>query len=217
MKNFYLQASRGFTLIELLVTMAIFINVITIATGALYSAQAVNTRLEQTQVVLDGVNLATEVIVRDIRYGSNFYCDNSPSVPSPVPTLRKSCPFGTGGGNILVFKPTTALAGTTNQNADRVAYYLSNGILYKNEYPSGGPVRTYQITASNVAVGTLAFYATGLNSSFGSPSVDYGSVSDTNQPLITLVISGVTIPQKKSTPAVAFSLQTSASSRTLDR
>jgi prepilin-type N-terminal cleavage/methylation domain-containing protein len=33
---------RGFTLVELLVTMAIFISVITIATGALYSAQAVN-------------------------------------------------------------------------------------------------------------------------------------------------------------------------------
>ncbi len=217
MKKMYHKLRKGFTLIELLVTMAIFINVITIATGALYSAQAVNTRLEQTQTVLDGVNLATEVIVRDIRYGSNFYCDNSSSVPLPVPTLRKSCPYSAGGGNVLVFKPTTALAGTTNQNADRVAYYLSNGVLYKNEYPSGGTMRTYQVTASNVSIGTLAFYATGLNSSLGTPSVDYGSLSDNNQPLITLVISGVTIPQKRSVQPVTFSLQTSASSRTLDK
>jgi type II secretory pathway pseudopilin PulG len=209
--------TKGFTLIELLVTMAIFINVITIATGALYSAQAVNTRLEQTQTVLDGVNLATEVIVRDIRYGSNFYCDNSLSVPTPVPTLRKSCPYSTGGGNVLIFKPTTALSGTTDQSLDRVAYYLSNGILYKNEYPSGGVVKTYQITASDVSIGTLAFYATGLNSSLGLPSVDYASTADNNQPLITLIISGVTIPQKKSVQPVTFSLETSASSRTLDK
>lgn len=217
MIQFHHQLKRGFTLIELMVTMAIFLNVITIATGALYSAQAVNSRLEQTQTVLDGVNLATEVIVRDIRYGSNFYCDSSPSIPTPIPTLRKSCPYNTGGGNILVFKPTVALAGTTDSNLDRVAYYLSNGVLYKDEYPSGGTMKTYQITASNVSIGTLAFYATGLNSSIGAPSVDYASVSDLNQPLITLVISGVTIPQKKSVQPVTFSLQTSASSRTLDR
>lgn len=217
MKKNSFKFIKGFTLIELLVTMAIFINVITIATGALYSAQAVNTRLEQTQTVLDGVNLATEVIVRDIRYGSNFYCDNSLSVPTPVPTLRKSCPYASGGGNILVFKPTTPLVGSTDPTADRVAYYLSNGILYKNEYPSGGTMKTYQITASNVSIGTLAFYATGLNSSLGSPSVDYASTADNNQPLITLIISGVTIPQKKSVQPVTFSLETSASSRTLDK
>jgi prepilin-type N-terminal cleavage/methylation domain-containing protein len=209
--------TRGFTLIELMVTMAVFLNVIVIATGALYSAQAVNTRLEQTQTVLDGVNLATEVIVRDIRYGSYFYCDTSLSVPIPVPMLRKSCPYSSGGGNILVFKPTSALSGTTDQTQDRVAYYLSNGVLYKNEYPYGGTVRTYQITASDVSIGTLAFYATGLNSSLGDPSVDYASVSDLNQPLITIIISGVTIPQKKSVLPVTFSLETSASSRTLDK
>lgn len=209
--------THGFTLIELMVTMAIFINVVTIATGALYSAQAVNTRLEQTQTVLDGVNLATEVIVRDIRYGSNFYCDNNASVPTPVPTLRKSCTYATGGGNILVFKPTSALSGTTNANQDRVAYYLSSGVLYKNEYPSGGAMRTYQITASDVSIGRLAFYATGLNSSLGDPSIDYGSVSDTNQPLITLIMSGVTIPKKKTVQPVTFSIETSASSRTLDK
>lgn len=217
MKKFPFISTQGFTLIELLVTMAIFINVITIATGALYSAQAVNSRLEQTQTVLDGVNLATEVIVRDIRYGANFYCDNVLSVPTPIPLLRKSCPYSSGGGNIIVFQPTTPLAGTTDPTSDRVAYYLSNGILYKNEYPSGGTVKTYQITASNVSIGTLAFYATGLNSSLGSPTVDYASVSDDNQPLITLIISGVTIPQKKSVQPVTFSLETSASSRILDK
>ncbi len=202
---------RGFTLIELLVTMAIFISVMTIATGALFSAQVVNTRLEQTQSILDGVNLATEVIIRDIRYGSRFYCDTA--IPTPMTTLRKGCDYPSGG-TVLIFRPTVALNGTTNLNLDRVAYYLSNGILYKDEYPYGGTVKTFQITSSDVNITTLSFYGDGLHSTTGT--ADYAGASDNNQPLITMVISGVTIPRKKTIPAVTFSVQTSGSSRALD-
>lgn len=202
---------QGFTLIELMVTMAIFISVMTIAVGALFSAQVVNTRLEQTQAILDGVNLATEVIVRDIRYGSNFYCDTS--IPFPMTAVRKGCIYP-AVGNVLIFRPTLSLAGSTNETLDRVAYYLSNGVLYKDEYPYGGTTRTYQITSTDVNIQTLAFYATGLNSTTGSS--DYASLSDYNQPLITMVISGVTIPTKKTVQPVTFSVQTSGSSRALD-
>jgi prepilin-type N-terminal cleavage/methylation domain-containing protein len=206
-----LTSPRGFTLIELIVSMAIFITVITIATGALFSAQVVNTRLEQTQTVLDGVNLATEVIVRDMRYGSDFYCDTA--IPQPVPSVRKPCAYPTGG-TVLLFKPTNILSGSTDHTLDRVAYYLSNGVLFKNEYPSGGVVRTSQITSSDVKIQTLSFYATGINSTTGSR--DYVGASDYNQPLITMVISGVTIPRKVRDLPVTFSVQTSGSSRSLD-
>jgi prepilin-type N-terminal cleavage/methylation domain-containing protein len=202
---------RGFTLVELLVTMAIFISVITIATGALYSAQAVNTRLEQTQAVLDGVNLATEIIVRDIRYGSNFYC--ATSIPLPMTALRKECSYPTGG-TVLIFRPTIPLEGTTDHRLDRVAYYLSSGVLYKDEYPYGGTKRTMQVTSSDVNIQTLAFYANGVNST--TATNDYGGITDYNQPLVTMVISGVTIPRKVTTQAVNFSVQTSGSSRSLD-
>lgn len=211
MSNLKLSSLRGFTLVELMVTMAIFISVITIATGALFSTQVVNTRLEQTQTILDGVNLATEVIVRDIRYGSNFYCDTA--IPFPMTSQRKGC-VHPSGGTVLIFRPTIAIPGTTNASLDRVAYYLSNGILYKNEYPYGGTMRTYQITSSDVDIKTLSFYATGLNSTTGAS--DYAGISDNNQPLITMVISGVTIPRKKTIPPVTFSVQTSGSSRALD-
>ncbi len=211
MRHKHTSHLQGFTLIELMVTMAIFISVMTIAVGALFSAQVVNTRLEQTQAILDGVNLATEVIVRDIRYGSNFYCDTA--IPFPMTTLRKGCIYPSGG-TVLIFRPTLALTGSTNQTLDRVAYYLSNGVLYKDEYPYGGTMRTYQITATDVNIQNLAFYATGLNSTTGTS--DYASVSDYNQPLITMVISGVTIPTKKTVQPVTFSVQTSGSSRALD-
>lgn len=203
---------RGFTLIELLVTMGVFTLVIVIASGALFSAQAINTRLEQTQTILDGMNLTTELVVRDIRYGSNFYCSSGSSVPTPVPTTRQDCPYSTGGGggSVLVFRPTLALSGSSDPTQDRVAYYVNNGTLYKNEYPSGGAVRTYQITTTDVNVSSLKFYAKGTKNS-GDASADY------NQPVITIAISGRTIPTKRTVQPITFNIETTASTRTLDQ
>jgi prepilin-type N-terminal cleavage/methylation domain-containing protein len=202
---------KGFTLIELLVTAALFSVILSIAVGALLSAQLVNTKLEQTQTVLDGVNLVTEVMVRDIRYGSYYYCDTS----EPSGTLiRKSCPYtGGAGATVLTFKPTVALVGTTDPTKDRVSYYLKENAIYKNEYPYGNIMRSYQITSSEVKINTLGFYSVGVNSVLGNN--DVGNASDLDQPLFMIVISGATIPKKKRAP-VTFSVQTSTASRMLD-
>lgn len=201
---------RGFTLIELLVTMAIFITVITIATGALFSAQAVNVRLEQTQVILDEVNMAIETMVRDIRYGTTFYCDTTPPDLS-VPTSRRSCAYSSGGGTVLVFRPVTMLPGSLEQAGDRIVYYVSDGILYKKEYPSGGEARVSQMTSSSIDINKLTFFVTGAY----PREVEEGDV-DNNQPITTIVLSGMTVPLRTSIPPVFFSVQTSASSREID-
>lgn len=203
--------TRGFTLVELMVTIAIFITVITVATGALFSAQAVNVHLEQSQIILDEVNVAMELMVRDVRYGTTFYCDTT--LPSPVPTMRKSCAYPNGGG-VLIFRPAVSLVGSTNPLNDRVAYYVSNGVLYKNEYPSGGDMTTSQLTSSSVNVSSLTFFTVGANSKSGTN--DFSSRSDNNQPLVTIVLSGVTVPLKKNTLPVSFSIQSSASARDID-
>ena len=197
-------STPGFTLIELLVTMAVFLSVITIATGALFSSQVVNTRLEQTQAILDGVNLATEIIVRDIRYGSLFYC--STSVPNPITASRQECSYPVRG-TVLVFRPAVGLPGSLDARQDRVAYYISNGVLYKDEYPYGSAMRTKQVTSSDVSIQNLSFYSTGLQNT---------SDNDFDQPVITMVLSGVTIPKKVSIQPVSFTVQTSATSRMLD-
>lgn len=200
---------KGFTLIELLVTMAVFTLVITLAIGALFAAQSVNTRLEQTQAILDGINLSTELIVRDIRYGSNFYCATGSSVPTPLPTTRQDCLYP-GGGTILIFRPTLALSGSSNPSLDRVAYYISNGILYKNEYPGGVFSQTYQITTRDVSISGLKFFAKGTRNSLDASS-------DYNQPVITMAVAGATIPTKKTIQPVRFTIETTASTRTLDQ
>ncbi len=202
-----LQNPRGFTLVELLISMVIFTSVITIATGALFSAQTINTRLEQTQLILDGVNLAVEVMARDIRYGSEFHCDTV--IPaSSIPMTRTSCPYA-NGGTVIILRPSVVLSGSNDQASDRIMYYLSNGIVYKDEYKEGviGNKITYQVTPTDVNITTLAFYVT------GSENTSAGNIV---QPLVTLVLSGVTVPGKTKVTPVQFTIQTSVSARALD-
>lgn len=200
-----IKTVKGFTLVELLVSTAIFILVVTLSTGALFSAQALNVRLQQTQTVLDSVNLAVEIMVRDIRYGTNFYCD---TVVQNVQG-KKDCSYSNGvGGNVLIFTPPVGLTGTTDATLDRIIYFVSNGALYKNEYPYGASPRlNIQITPTDVSLNPITFYVRGSNT---PASLDY------NQPVITLLVSGVTIPIKSTIDPVTFNVQTTISSRTID-
>jgi prepilin-type N-terminal cleavage/methylation domain-containing protein len=199
-KDFFL---RGFTLVELMVTMAIFTSVITIATGALFSAQAVNTKLQETQTILDEVTLSIEVMSRDIRYGSSFYCTNNPTDQAGLAlSARRDCPYPTGYGAVM-FKPAMGLRTTTDQTKDRVVYYLSAGVLYKTEYPYGSSPVTYQMTSQDIHIDTLSFYV-------------YGSATDADQPVVTISISGTTIPSRKNVQPIPFSVQLSVSERGID-
>lgn len=202
------RALRGFTLIELLVTFALFTTIITIATGALFSAQAINVRLEQTQTIFDGVHLSLETMSRDIRYGTDFYCDTT--VPAVVPLVRHDCSYADGGGTVLIFKPTATLS-----SSDRVAYYIQDGGLYKNEYSNSILVDTYRITPVDAVIDSLAFYVRGAQSSSGLQ--DVANAVDYEQPLITVSLSGATNPTRPNTPPVRFSVQTSVSTRGVDK
>jgi prepilin-type N-terminal cleavage/methylation domain-containing protein len=224
MSTFFLKknmSTKGFTLVELLVSSAIFSTVLIISIGALFSAQAINTRLQETQIILDGVNLATEVMARDIRYGSDFHCEAAfPLVHAT--SSRIGCDYPGSPGTVLVFKPAVRLSGTTDYTQDRVAYSVQDvtysgvtrGVIIKVEYPFGAQARTYQVTPSDVNIRSLIFFVKGANSSNGA--IDVASAFDYDQPTVTLSISGITVPSKTTVPAVEFSLQTSVTSRGLD-
>ena len=192
---------NGFSLIELLIAVSIFSIISVIAMGALYSVQNVNTRTQQTQMILDGMNLSMEEMVRDIRYGDIFNCGTDSSNLSLV-TIRNDCNVSVTLGNVLVFKPS----GSASDN-DRIAYYLSNdGHIMRW---SSSTATNSQVTAGDVNIKTLHFFVE-----------DTGSVQDSTpdyeQPLITIIVSGVTVPPKSSVLPVKFNLQTSVSARRLD-
>lgn len=237
----FLEMRRGFTLVELLVSSAIFSSILIISIGSLFTAQAVNSRLQESQVILEGVNLASEVIARDLRYSSDIHCDNT-AVPEATHDIsglvyitegaqgpasirysdRLHCPFPTGG-DVVVFKPISPLVGTTNAAFDRISYYLkvstlpnnaTSGSIIRREFPSGGTSREYQITPTDVNITQFSVFAKGVNTALGAS--DVGGATDFNQPLVSFSVSGITMPVDPKTEPVPFSLQTSVSPRGLD-
>lgn len=201
---------KAFTLVELLVVLGLFSSVATLSLGALFNAQAINGRLQETQSILDNINLSSQTIIRDIRFGSHFNCAAElPYTLLEVPMIRKDCAFDTSGGGVLIFRSADA-----SDDRDRVAYYIRKGILYKEEYPFGGASSTLQMTADDVVINDLTFYVSGAYTSDGSN--DYLGQSDLRQPLVTILISGNTKPRNAVVSPTSFSLQTSVSSRDLD-
>lgn len=216
----------GFTLVELIVSTALFVSVITIAVGALFTAQNVNSRLQATHIILDGMSLSFELMSREIRYGSVLYCGSN-TLPFPLTSVlyRTSCKFdatdvvGSPGGTTLVFRPVDAVLAN-----DRIGFYLSNGKIYKWEYTSGivGPAR--QITSDDIVVDSMRFFVTGANTTaqaISNGNIENGSagVTDVFQPVVTVLITG-SITSKASDnrqgQKIKFQLQTTVTPRGLD-
>lgn len=200
---------QGFTLVELLVVLGLFSSIATLSLGALFNAQSVNARLQETQAILDNINLSSQTLTRDIRFGSDFYCAQSLPVPALIPTVRKNCVFGVSQGSVLIFKASDA-----EGDLDRIAYYVSNGVLYKNIYQHLATTSVLQMTSDDVAITSLTFNVSGAQTSTGIK--DEAGAIDYQQPLIKVLISGVTRPVKASTPPATFNLETAVSAREID-
>ena len=202
---------QGFTLVELLVVLGLFSSIATLSLGALFNAQAINGRLQETQSVLDNINLSAQTITRDIRFGTDFYCGIAlPTGSGIVPTTRRNCRYiDSIPGKVLIFTPADAV------NAlDRVAYYVNNGVLYKDTYLVSGSSTTEQMTTNDVTINTLIFYVEGAQTSDGSN--DYLDATDVKQPLVTMFLSGVTKPTRAAALATPFNFETAVSASELD-
>lgn len=218
MKTFFLHNKKiqGFTLVEMLIVLGLFSFIMTLATGVLYTTQAINVKLQETQSVLDNVNLSMDAMSREIRYGTNFHCAST--LQEAESSLRKSCSYYNNGGKFLFFKPNDAM-----HDEDRVAYYASTtqdgDVILKDEYfGSGGAFSNrYQITANDAKIKSLVFYVVGANTTSGSSTMDVGSVRDYVQPLVTMDLSGETKPITSSASSTKFIIQLTVSSRALDK
>jgi prepilin-type N-terminal cleavage/methylation domain-containing protein len=203
----YNNAIKGFSLVEILVVLGLFSSIATLSLGALFNAQAINSHLQETQSILDNVNLSVQTITRDIRFGSNFACITSPpgyGIPYYVSEMPHNCTYANGvPGDVIGFK--SADAATTT---DRVAYYVDNGVLYKKEfYQNPASTTILQMTSNDVTIKALTFYVEGAEP---SASNDY------KQPLVIMLISGATKPSSITTPPVEFNLEMAMSGREPD-
>lgn len=201
----------GFTLVEILVVLGLFSAISTLGLGSLFNAQAINKRLQETQSILDNINLSSQTITREIRFGSNFYATTSlPANGTPAPITRRNCLYSLGiPCTVLFFTPADAV-----NSRDRVAYYVATGTLYKTTYPWGGASSTEQMTADDVTIRSLFFYLQGAQTSDGSND-DFGA-SDYEQPFITYLLFGTTRPMTISATSTRFNFETGITPRDLD-
>lgn len=214
---------RGFTLVELIVAVGLFATVSVIAVGALFQAQSINAKMQQTHIMLDGINLSIESITRDIRYGRQFHCTNHSDtemlgnldIDLTGYRLRNNCLYtpdsGSSGGNTLVLGQSGANAGTN----DRYIYYLYNGRIMKWEGDHLTGTST-PITSDDVEIEYLKFFVSGAESTSFDQNLTGVAEVTPEQPVITVVIVGVTKPIKIGIQKVYFKLQTTVIPREID-
>ncbi len=207
----------GFTLVELMVSSAIFVTVASLAMEALFAMQASYVKIDGLRSVMDGLNTSFDLITRDVRYGSVFFCGNN--IEDTYRSFRKSCPF-TGadgdGGTALMFKPSTAASFT-----ERRGYFLYGKKVYEYSLDQYGATSTVPITGDDVFVDSLRFFVTGANTTQAAIDAGNGenspsSLPDNLQPVITMVMAGRSGTRSKTAKNAYFQMETTITPRRAD-
>lgn len=141
----------GFTLIELLVAMALFLAVVTVASGSFIQSLRIQRNLVALMAANDSASLTLEQIAREMRTSSAFGTKNGSDIASDV-----------------FF---------TNAEGVSAAYELLDGGIVRSYYNKDNKKITNKITADNVQVNYLKFVLfpfpcpqpTGLLSSLNCP------------------------------------------------
>ena len=191
----------GFTLVELMVATTLFTIIMVMGVGSLVISSNSAKSAQKLRISVDNVNFAMESIARDLRMGTNYYCntDDYYSLTSDTPR-EADCK---DSGNVVEFNsPVVQSTGETH----RIAYFKSkrpDGVSYtlkRCELATG----CADIVSSDVDVKELKFYVNG------------SSPLDKIQPMAQILIKGtVTIKNKNLTKS--FSLQTMASQRSAEK
>ncbi len=208
-KDSFIKKNKGFTLVEMLVAIAVFMSVMVISVGALFTVINTNKKNEAIKTVVDNVSFALDSISRDMRTGTHYGC----SADSNSFTQNTDC---TSGGTGIVYTATPSLDALGNLVPGDVIYYkfvpssmLSAGDgniqmcdATKSNFNCAQTGAWQSLTAptSTVNITSMKFYV--YNS---DPSIDAGT-----QPRVLITLQG-SVESKIGN--VTFALQTTISQR----
>ena len=170
---------KGFTIIELMVSLTIFIIIMMISMGSILGIFAANRKSRSQRAVMNNLNLALESMSKEMRYGENYHCGGG-SI-----TLPQNCAEG-----------DTLLSFFSSENK-QITYRLNNNAIEKEVDNAG----FLPITAPEVVIENLTFYALGAG-------------ADTSQPKVLIRIKGYAGVANKGKSD--FILETLVSQRVLD-
>ncbi len=186
MKN---KITYGFTLIELMVAIGLFASIMTIAASAYLTMIRVSQQAQAISTGIDNVSFALESMTRDIRSGSAYGCGQTPGI---------NCPYlsgGGGGGGEFTF---------TDANGNAITYKLASGSIQEQK---GISPTWVSLTDPSVTITSLVFYVSGVGS--------YSTTGDTQQPYVTIIVSG-SVPSSPGRAPQPFTVESSAAWRGSD-
>lgn len=184
--------NRGFTLVEIIVSVTIFTVVIMAGIGAILSINSVNRRAQAVKITMDNLNFALEGIVRELRLGRSYDCDNS--TISETPPVPEDCTSSAGKDSIAFL-----------DNQDNLVKFRYNTTEKRVEKfdPERFGSAFIPLTSPDVQIDALRFYVYGTDP------------GDSVQPRIVVTLAG---RAGTTTPEIGadFRLQTSVVQRRVD-
>jgi type II secretory pathway pseudopilin PulG len=121
----------------MIVSLDIFSIVAVVALGALMKIVNANKKAQSLMSAMTNINFALESMSREMRVGSNFYCNDQDTTVSPVNFKATGCPYGltppTSGitnGAMIAFKSSKVSTIGNNQTCNLIYAYrfaLDNG------------------------------------------------------------------------------------------
>lgn len=200
MKKYFLKLNKkkylnkGFTVLEMMVAIAIFLIVITAGMGAVLNANLLHNKSTDMRSIMDNLTFIMEDMSRSIRVGNNFFCDSYPQV-SQGGYQPKDC---ISGNKVLSFEKREF------QNINVYSYKIDKTNSNLEKIINGGSPLILNPEEVIIDGNASGFYVSGSETYLNS---------DTEQPLITIILSGKIVSKGYTTP---FSLQTTVSQRTID-
>lgn len=197
------QHTAGFSLIEVLVSLSIFTIVMTISIGSLMVLIGANARAQNTQSVMTNISFALDSMTREIRTGTDYYCDDYASLPT-AGAATHNCDIG---DTALAFNEGGQSL-TEDASSRRVAFRLQDGELQRRLGNGDGDADANEeedweaVTSPNINIEVLRFVVTGADKGEGEA------------PTATIYIEGVAGIEDGSESE--FSIQTTVVQQLLD-
>ena len=179
------KITYGFTLIELMVAIGLFASIMTIAASAYLTMIHVSQQAQAISTGIDNVSFALESMTRDIRSGSAYGCGQTSGTNCPYPN----------GENEFTF---------TDANGNAITYKLASGSIQEQK---GISPTWVSLTDPSVTITSLVFYVSGVGS--------YSTTGDTQQPYVTIIVSG-SVPSSPGRAPQPFTVESSAAWRGSD-
>lgn len=189
MRKLKQQKNTGFTLLEMIVAIGVFLVVVTISLTAFLNVHDIQLKMSAFRAASDNINFAIETMVRDIEEGRCTKQDNSGTCSVSV------------GINFYTF------------DNNSISYQMSTCGTPPNVYGCIKRNGTDIITSDNIDITYLNFSVQNSNPLVYDISDD-AYTGDTNQPLITITVEGVSGTKEKLKSKI--NIQASVSMRQLD-